>query len=102
MSTKAFPTLSSGAKLCLMIVVLLPLGCSHISSSQAEALRITKEEVVPMLGRSDVIIVDVRSAQSWEEGERKIAGSVREDRKDGSDAWMGKYPKDRILIFYCA
>src|SRR5512147_3145465 len=99
MSTKACPTLSSGVKLCLLIVVLLPLGCSHISSSQAEAPKITKEEVVSMLGRPEVIIVDVRSARSWMESERKIAGSVREGREGGSDAWMDKYPKDGILIF---
>ncbi len=102
MNTKTVIRLSDRAKLCLIIAVLLPLGCSHMSSSQTDVSRITKEEAVPMLGRADVIVVDVRSARGWKESESKITGSVREGREDGNNAWMEKYPKNKTLIFYCA
>ncbi len=102
MNTKAVIRLSDRAKVCLIIAVLLPLGCIHMSSSQTEVSRITKEEMVSMLGKTDVIIVDVRSPRGWKESESKITGSVREGREEGSDTWMEKYPKNKILIFYCA
>ncbi len=50
MNTKAVIHLSDRAKLCLIIAVLLPLGCSHMSAFQTDVSRITKEEMVSMLG----------------------------------------------------
>jgi rhodanese-related sulfurtransferase len=61
----------------------------------------TKEQLLPMLGKSDVIIIDVRSKYDWDESKVKIKGAVREDGlKFGS--WMKKYPKDKTIVLYCA
>jgi len=66
-----------------------------------EAPRITKEEVRSMIGKPEVVIIDVRQGADWKASEVKIKGAVREDA--GSvPAWMDKYPKDKTLIFYCA
>jgi rhodanese-related sulfurtransferase len=63
--------------------------------------RLTKEEVRPLIGNPEVVIVDVRTGRDWDESAAKIQGAVRED--PGSvDKWMGKYPKEKTLIFYCA
>jgi len=66
-----------------------------------EVPRITKEEVKEMLGKPDVVVVDVRAAGDWKGSTMKIQGAVREEA-DKVDSWMSKYSKDKTLVFYCA
>ncbi len=86
--------------------LLLLMGCAHTSApgpaSEIKVPRITKEEVKSMIGNPDLIILDVRAAQDWKDSEWKIKGAVREDRRGKSNEWMDKYPKDKILVLYCA
>ena len=61
----------------------------------------TKEQLRPLLGKSDVIIIDVRTNYDWDSSKVKIPGAVREEgMKFGS--WMKKYPKDKTIVLYCA
>ena len=60
-----------------------------------EVPKISKEEVLGMIGNPGMIIIDVRSGG----GELKIKGAVREDPKNVS-LWIEKYPKDKLLVFY--
>ena len=90
-------------RFCLIIAVLVLLqGCAHAPASEVTVPRITKEKMMSMLGNPEVIVLDVRTAQDWENTEWKIKGAIREDRNDESGAWMDKYPKDKTLILYCA
>ena len=86
--------------------LLLLMGCAHTPTSEPtseiKVPRITKEEVKSMIGNPDLIILDVRSAQGWKDSEWKIKGAVREDRKGETSVWMDKYPKDKILVLFCA
>ena len=66
-----------------------------------EVPRISKEEVRKMLGNPGCIIIDVRQQADWNASKEKIKGAVRED-PDKVASLMDKYPKDKILIFYCA
>lgn len=66
-----------------------------------EAPRMTKEELMAMLGNPDLIIIDVRYGKDWTESDVKIKGAVRED-PEAFDSWAKKYPKDKTLVFYCA
>ena len=59
----------------------------------------TKEELLPLLGNPDVIVVDVRSGADWDQSPVKIKGAVREDPAKLS-AWLEKYPRDKTLVFY--
>jgi len=60
----------------------------------------TKEQLRPLLGKSDVIIIDVRTNYDWDSSKVKIPGAVREEgMKFGS--WMKKYPKDKTIVLYC-
>ena len=70
-------------------------------SAANDVPRITKEELKPMLGNPDMILVDVRTASSWDESDSKIQGAVREDPKKVS-SWADKYPKDKTFVFYCS
>lgn len=86
--------------------IVLLMGCAHTSTSEPtseiKVPRITKEEVRSMIGKPDLIILDVRATQDWKDSEWKIKGAVREDRRGKSNVWMDKYPKDKILVLYCA
>lgn len=78
---------------------LILLLCAPALSQ--EVPRMTKEELKEMLGKPDVVVVDVRAGSDWKASTTKIKGAVREE-PDKIDSWMGKYSKDKTLIFYCA
>ncbi len=61
----------------------------------------TKEELRPQLGKSDVIIIDVRTNYDWDNAKEKIKGAVREEGMKFT-SWMNKYPKDKTIVLYCA
>jgi len=75
-----------------------------ISNGQVRAgdpLAMTKEQLLPLLGKSDTIIIDVRSKYDWDNSKVKIKGAVRQDgMKFGS--WMKQYPKNKTIVLYCA
>jgi hypothetical protein len=67
-----------------------------------EAARMTKEELKGLMGKADVIVIDVRAKSDWDGSKEKILGAVREDPVKSSKSWADKYAKDKTLIFYCA
>ncbi len=75
------------------------MGC--VPAMAQEAPKMSKEELQKVLGKPDVILVDVRSDPDWEESTMKIRGAVREEPGQVG-AWINKYPKDKTLVFYCA
>jgi rhodanese-related sulfurtransferase len=64
--------------------------------------RITKEELRPMIGNPEVIILDVRQPDDWNNSQSKIKGAVRIDPKEKLGSVMNKLPKDKTLVFYCS
>ncbi len=66
-----------------------------------EVPRITKEELKGMLGKPDVVVIDIRAGSDWKASTMKIKGAVREE-PEKIDSWMDRYSKDKTLIFYCA
>jgi hypothetical protein len=79
----------------LMLLLWSSLGVA------ADIPRMSKEDLKAKMGNEEVVIVDVRSPSDWERSDLKIKGAVRED-PDGAKAWLGKYQKDKTLVFYCA
>ncbi len=67
----------------------------------ADVPRMTKDELKALIGKPDVIVIDVRTDAGWKESILKIKGAVRED-SDHVASWMDKYPKDKTLVFYCS
>ena len=80
------------------VVTLCILGQMAMA---AEVPRMTKEELKTNLNDPGVVIVDVRVGKDWKGSEFKIKGAVRENPADLS-SWVGKYPKDKTLVLYCA
>ncbi len=87
----AFAALAAAAALATACVKILPVG---------EPPRISKERLRDMLGKEDVVVVDVRHETFWNESPSKIPGAVRGDSK--SVEWAKKYPKDAFLVLYCS
>ena len=85
----------------IIILILVISGCALIPAVSAEVERISAKQLQEMLGRSDVIVVDVRAKSDWNNSESKITGAVWEDLSAIS-SWMDKYPKGKTLVFYCA
>jgi hypothetical protein len=77
-------------------------GWGPIMTWAAEVPRMTKEDLRPMLGNPEVIIVDVRAATDWNGSKEKIQGAVREDPNKNAKSWAAKYSQDKMIILYCA
>ncbi len=80
--------------LAVVLAVVVP-------AMSQEVPRISKEDLREMLGKPDVVIMDVRTGSDWNASTAKIKGAVREEA-DKVESWIEKYPKDKTLVFYCA
>jgi hypothetical protein len=87
--------------LVVFVIIFFVAGAFATLVRSADAPRMTKDELMAMLGNPDLIIIDVRYGKDWTESDVKIKGAVRED-PEAFDSWAKKYPKDKTLVFYCA
>ena len=87
-----------------LIIALFFLGMviGPIMTRAEGVPRMTKEELKPMLGNPEVVIIDVRAATDWNGSKEKIQGAVREDPNKNAKSWAGKYSQDKMMILYCA
>ena len=81
-----------------ILLLLVALVYSPIRADDTHAM--TKEQLLPLLGKSDVIIIDVRAKYDWDKSKVKIPGAVREEGMKFA-SWMKKYPKDKTIVLYC-
>ena len=84
------------------LTIVLSLGvvlAMVVPAMSQEVPRISKEDLKEMLGKPDVVIVDVRTGSDWNDSSVKVKGAVREE-PDKVDSWIEKYPKDKTLVFY--
>ncbi len=80
----------------------LAMGLFLVAEALAAGVpRISKEDLLAMMAKPDVIIIDVRLSGDVAESGSKIKGAVREDPQK-VETWMDKYPRDKTLVFYCA
>jgi len=89
--------LSKSLIMALSLVVMglfvsWPLGAQDVP-------RMTTEELNGILGNSDVIVLDVRESQNWQDSEVKIKGAVR-GHPGQISSWFNQYPKDKKLVLY--
>ena len=85
----------------ISILGLALLMAFSFPSLAVDVPRMTKEELKGMLGKENVVIIDVRSEIDLDKSHLKIQGAVIED-PGKVDTWMAKYPKDKTLVFYCS
>jgi hypothetical protein len=87
----------------LMILgVFLSLAVTGVSAKEIpfpDIPRITKEELTSMLGNPDVIILDVRIEDQWQDADGKIVRAIHED-PEKYESWADKYPKGKTFVLY--
>jgi rhodanese-related sulfurtransferase len=81
----------------LMVFIVLAYGVARADDTHA----MTKEQLLPLLGKPDVIIIDVSSNEGWDSRDKKIPGALREEPMK-FESWMKKYPKDKTIVLYCS
>ena len=85
----------------LIAACLFVLFGSLTSARAADVGIVDKDELQAMLGSEDLIVLDVRAGRDWSSSEFKIKGAIREEPND-TEAWAGKYEKDKTIVLYCA
>lgn len=84
-----------------LIGTIVALGCMPLVAADSKVPRMTKEELRQIMDRPDVVIVDVRTSDSWRRSDRMIQGSVRENPERDVKTWATRYGRDKTLVFYC-
>jgi rhodanese-related sulfurtransferase len=85
----------------LVLALALMLAFTWSCASGKEAPRVDQETLKSWLIDPQVVIVDVRAAEDWQSGDKKIKGAVRQDPKDVK-TWAATLPKDKKIVLYCA
>jgi len=89
-----------------VVLALIATGFAGTASRSAAALtpdsvqKISIDGLKALLGKPDVVILDVRTAHDWDDAKTKIKGAIRADYHDPA-SWVDKYPKDKTIILYC-
>ncbi len=81
-------------------LLAMMMACATLTTSKGIPM-MTKDELKSMIGNPDLTIIDVRYGLDWTESDMKIQGAVREDPTKVT-SWAPKYPKDRLIVLYCA
>ena len=90
----------TGLVVLAAFVLTMAAAVAPDSSRAGEVPRISSKVLVALLDNPEVVVIDVRRGSDYESSSAKIKGAVRESEKDIS--WSGKYPKDKLLVLYCA
>lgn len=88
--------------LAFVLGFMFLMGIMGNTQARAETIeRISPQALAKMMGASDVLIVDVRLTKDKKKSGEMIKGAKLEDPSN-LEQWLGKYPKDKTIVFYCA
>ena len=85
----------------MVMVVSLIVAFSWACSSAAEAPRVDKETLKTWLADPQMVLLDVRAGDDWQDSKTKIKGAVRQDPK-AVQTWAASLPKEKKIVLYCA
>ena len=90
------------ATAALIAALAAPLiSGSMAATASVEVPRISAEQANQMLGHTEVVFIDVRTAKSWWRSPTKIANAIRVE-PGAVKQWAPKYARHQTLIFYCS
>lgn len=81
---------------CLIVIFAAPFA----GGAEGFTL-ISKDQLKAELSKPDVSVIDVRAQHDWDTAQWKIQGAQRQSPAETKE-WMGKYPKDKTIVLYCA
>lgn len=82
-------------------ILLVSVQCFSMGKD-IDVPKVNKDQLKSMLGRPDVVLLDVRIADEWKNATKKIKGAVRIDPGQNLDSLVQKYSRDKTLVFYCS
>jgi hypothetical protein len=89
-----------------LVLIALGLLCLPALAGASEpksdvAPRMDIPSLVARIGSPDLLIVDVRTEKDLASSDKKIKGAVWED-SHMVDSWAAKYPREKVIVLYCA
>ena len=88
------------ASLAALLSLFALAGYSAPPEKVEQVPRLTKEVVKEMLGKPDVVIVDIRYIKQYEESDKKLPGAVFV-QPENFDDFVKKHPKkDATYVLY--
>jgi len=90
----------SSFKLSLLVSLVVFLAASLASGADGFTV-ISKDQLKEELAKPDVMVIDVRATHDWDSSQWKIQGAQRQSPAEVKE-WVGKYPKDKTIVLYCA
>ena len=88
------------ASLAALLSLFALSGYSAPPSSVEQVPRLTKEAVKEMLGKPDVVMVDIRYIKQYEQSDKKLPGAVFV-QPENFDEFVKNYPqKDKTYVLY--
>ena len=82
-----------------MATIFMVWGVWVVTAIALEIPKISKEELKSMLGKPEVVVIDVRTLWDRKMSLKQIKGAVRED-PDAVKSWAKKYSKEKIIVLY--
>ena len=67
----------------------------------ADVPRMSTDELKSRIGEADLVVLDVRSGRDWSQSGQKILSSERVN-PGAVNQWVDHYPKDKVMVLYCA
>ncbi|MGC9965770.1 MAG: rhodanese-like domain-containing protein [Syntrophobacteraceae bacterium] len=84
-----------------LLACLIAIFAASLAGGAEGITVISKDQLREELTKPDVIVVDVRTEHDWTSSQWKIQGAQRQ-LPDEAKEWVGKYPKDKTIVLYCA
>lgn len=85
----------------LLFILLFAFLGSTVTVYAAGVQLMQKEELKPLIGSENVVVLDVRTGRDWSSSEFKIQGAVRAPSSKFGE-WKDNFAKDKTLVLYCA
>ena len=90
------PDFRSFLAACLIVI----LAASSVGGAEV-ITAITKDQLKGSLTKPRLVIIDVRTVHDWDASQWKIQGAQRQVPAKVKE-WMAQYPKDKVIVLYCA
>jgi len=95
---KRKPILISSLAAVFLLIALA--GYPAMPTTVEQVPRLTKEQVKEMLGKPDVVIVDIRYIKQYEQSDKKLPGAVFV-QPENFDEFVKNHPqKDKTYVLY--
>jgi Rhodanese-like domain len=85
--------------LAIALILVALTGYSAPPASVEQVPRLTKEAVKEMIGKPDVVIVDIRYIKQYEQSDSRLPGAVFV-QPENFDEFAKNFPKQRTYVLY--